>query len=252
VNPPIVCTIGMTDPWNAAGVGLDVRALAECGARAVSIVAGVSAQDARGVHHVHAVPAESIEAQFDALAAAPLAAYRIGALPNAEAIRAIAARLAGMRVPVVYDPVLCASAGGTFLDDAGVSAVVMNLLPRTSIVMPNLREASILAGVPPIADAAAMGEAARALVRLGAAAALVTGGHLEGDPVDVLFDGELHHFESARLNAAMRGTGCLLADALAAALARGIALSKAVEEARTYVRRKLQRAIEVGGMRVAD
>lgn len=252
MNPPIVCTIGMTDPWNAAGVGLDVRALAECGARAVSIVAGVSAQDARGVHHVHAVPAESIEAQFDALAAAPLAAYRIGALPNAEAIRAIAARLAGMRVPVVYDPVLCASAGGKFLDDAGVSAVVMNLLPRTSIVMPNLREASILAGVPPIADAAAMGEAARALVRLGAAAALVTGGHLEGDPVDVLFDGELHHFESARLNAAMRGTGCLLADALAAALARGIALSKAVEEARTYVRRKLQRAIEVGGMRVAD
>ena len=252
MNRPIVCTIGITDPWNAAGLGLDVRALAECGARAVGVVAGVSAQDARGIHSVHAIPAAAIEAQFEALAAAPVAAYRIGALPGVDAIRAIAARLANVSVPVVYDPVLGASSGGTFLDAAGVAAIASSLLPLASIVTPNLHEAATLAGTPPIAGVDAMAEAARALVRLGAAAALVTGGHLPGDPVDVLFDGELHHFEGTRLNATMRGTGCLLADALAAALAQGVPLVRAVEEARAYVRRKLGSAIEVGGMRVAD
>jgi len=252
VNPPIVCTIGTTDPWNAAGLGLDVRALAECGARAISVVAGVSAQDARGLHSVHAVPLEAIEAQFEALSAAPIAAYRIGALPGAEAIRTIAARLANASVPVVYDPVLWASSGGAFLDGAGIAAIVSSLLPRTSIVTPNLHEAGVLAGMPALADVDAMAAAARALVRLGAGAALVTGGHLDGAPVDVLFDGELRRFEATRLDVTMRGTGCLLADALAAALARGVPLAVAVEEARGYVRRKLLRAYELGGMRVAD
>jgi hydroxymethylpyrimidine/phosphomethylpyrimidine kinase len=252
VSPPIVCTIGTTDPWNAAGLGLDVRALAECGARAVSVVAGISAQDARGLHYVAAIATEAIEAQFEALSAAPIAAYRIGALPGAEAIRTIAARLASTSVPVVYDPVLRASSGGAFLDGAGIAAIVSSLLPRASIVTPNLAEASVLASLPAISDVDGMEQAARALVRLGAGAALVTGGHLDGAPVDVLFDGELHRFEAARLNATMRGTGCLLADALAAALARGTPLTQAVEEARDYVRRKLLRAYELGGMRVAD
>jgi hydroxymethylpyrimidine/phosphomethylpyrimidine kinase len=252
VTGPIVCTIGTTDPWNAAGLGLDVRALTECGARAVSVVTGVSAQDARGVRSVHAVPAATIEAQFEALAAAPIAAYRIGALPGLAAIGVVANRLATASVPVVYDPVLAATAGGAFLDEAGIAALVSRLLPRASVVTPNLDEARRLTGVASIDDVDAMGVAARALVRLGAGAALVTGGHLRGAPIDVLFDGELRTFEAARLTGTMRGTGCLLADALAAALARGLALASAVEEARGYVRRKLQRAIELGGMRVAD
>jgi len=251
MTQPVVCTIGTTDPWNAAGLGLDIRALAECGARAVSIVAGVSAQDARGIHNVHAVSAASIEAQFDALAGAPIAAYRIGALPGVEAIGIVATRIAGAAVPVVYDPVFGATSGGAFLDDAGIAAVASRLLPCASVVTPNLDEARRLCGSARIEDVPAMGEAARALVRLGARAALVTGGHLRGTPVDVLFDGELRTFEAQRLKATMRGTGCLLADALAAALARGSALAAAVEEARGYVRRKLEHAIELGGMHVA-
>jgi hydroxymethylpyrimidine/phosphomethylpyrimidine kinase len=242
---PLVCAIGTTDPWNLAGLGLDVRALAECGARALTVVAGVSAQDARGIHALHEVPAEIIDAQFAALAEAPIAAYRVGALPGLRAIATVAAHLRGVAVPIVYDPVLGASGGGAFVDHAGVAAIVRELIPVATIVTPNLEEARRLAGLERCDDAETMALAARTIVSDGARAVLVKGGHLAGAALDVLFDGELHAFEEPRIAGTMRGTGCFLADALAAALARGETLRDAVIGARAYVRGKIERAQEL-------
>jgi hydroxymethylpyrimidine kinase/phosphomethylpyrimidine kinase len=251
-NAPLVCAIGTTDPWNAAGLGLDVRALAECGARAAFVVAGVSAQDARGLHALHEIPAETIEAQFDALADAPIAAYRVGALPGVAAIATVAARLRDVGVPVVYDPVFGPSGGGAFVDHAGVAAIVRDLIPCVTIVTPNLEEARRLAGLERCDDVETMALAARTIVSDGAGAALVKGGHLAERALDVLFDGELRVFEERRIDVTMRGTGCLLADALAAALAKGQSLREAVAKARAYVREKIERALKLGSMRVLD
>ncbi len=244
----IVCAVGTTDPWNAAGLGLDVRALAECGARAVMVVAGVSAQDAAGLRVLHAVPPEVIGAQFEALRSLPIAAYRVGALPEA-AIATVAERLRAVGVPVVYDPVLAPTAGGTFV--AGVDAV-RALIARATIVTPNVDEAVRLAGIERGDDEATMRAAAQELAALGNVSVLVTGGRRGDSAFDIYFDGAFEVFEHPAVATEMRGTGCLLADALAAALARGEPPRAAVATARAYVRRKLESARELGSMRVVE
>ena len=249
---PAVVSIGTLDPWNAAGLGLDIRALAECGVRPLSVAAGFSAQDERGVHAQFALPPEAIAAQFAALASAPVAAYRIGALLDAAGVAAVARALAGVRVPVVYDPVFAPSAGGSFADDATVAAVRERLLPRVTIVTPNLAEAARLLGSARPAERSEMLATARALQRLGPSAVLLTGGHLPGRPLDVLAGAAgSAEFEAERIAGEMRGTGCLLAAALAAALAHGRSLRVAVEEARAFVRTKLRAAQTFGPQRVA-
>jgi len=247
-----VCSIGTTDAWNAAGLGLDLLALWECGVRPLSVVAGVSAQDEAGIRALFPLPPEAIAAQFAALAKAPIAAYRIGALLDAPSVAAVAAGLSGNDLPVVYDPVLAASAGGEFADAPTRSAIRSALLPRARVLTPNLREAALLLDGPVSASPAGLADAARALRALGAGAVLITGGDLPGSPIDVLADAEgVVEFEEARIPVDMRGTGCLLAAALAAALARGSDLRAAVREARAFVRGKLSAAVRLGPFRVA-
>lgn len=244
---PVVCSVGTTDPWNAAGAGFDVRALEWLGVRPVSVIAGVSAQDAHGVSAVHAVPADIIARQFAALRDAPIAAYRVGALLDRVSVEAVARELADDRAPAVYDPVLGASAGGTFADIGTQGAICERLLPAVALVTPNLAEARRLTRL----SAASAPEAAHALVRLGARAALVTGA-IEGEEIaDYLVDaaGEAR-FGAGRIAHEMRGTGCLLACGIAASLARGESLRDAVARARAFVRERLCDAQRIGPMRV--
>jgi hydroxymethylpyrimidine kinase/phosphomethylpyrimidine kinase len=247
---PVVCAIGTTEPWTAAGLTLDVRALVELGVYPVLVIAAVSAQDGAGVRALHEIPRDVLEAQLRALERAPIAAYRIGALPSLASAHAVAAHVSAADLPVVYDPVLGASAGGALGRDGVEVARLMTA--RASLVTPNLSEASAILGRS-VKDVPQMHAAARALVELGAGAALVTGGHLPGDPVDVFcdIDGALE-FAAPRLPGTLRGTGCLLADAVAAELARGSDSRDALEFARAYVRRKLASGLELGGMRVAE
>jgi hydroxymethylpyrimidine kinase/phosphomethylpyrimidine kinase len=247
----VVCSIGITDPWNAAGLGLDVRVLAECGVRPVSVVAGVSAQDADGVHSVTALEPSAIAAQWRSLSRAEIAAVRIGALPNAEAVRAVVSLVRERDVPIVYDPVLEASRGGRFADAATVAAIVGDLLPAVTVCTPNIAEASELARIR-VATLDEMRAAARALRALGPRAVLVTGGHLPGDPHDVLVDDEGETtFAGDRIAATMRGTGCVLAAVLAAELARRAPLRTAIARARAFVRQKIAGAVSAGDMRLA-
>lgn len=268
---PLVCSIGTTDPWNAAGLGLDIRALAACGARAVTVVVGVSAQDRGGVRALHAIPPETIAAQFRTLDAAPVAALRIGALLDDASVRAVVAAIGRWRsrvpaLPVVYDPVFAPSGGGAFASTSTIATIASELLPLVTVVTPNIDEAQRFLGHAPRAqDPQAISPAqmalwGRALVELGALGALVTGGHLASDPVDVYVAhdlagagsgvGELH-FAAPRIAGELRGTGCLLACALAAELARGRTVPRAIETARAFVRARFATAIAIGGMNVA-
>ncbi|GAC1312260.1 MAG: bifunctional hydroxymethylpyrimidine kinase/phosphomethylpyrimidine kinase [Vulcanimicrobiaceae bacterium] len=260
-NEPLVCSIGTTEPWNVAGLGLDIRALAACGARAVSIVAAVSAQDGRGALEIAPIAPRMIDAPFAALARAPVSAYRIGALASAEAVASVVAglrrRSSGGSVPIVYDPVLATSAGGTLASETTIAAIARELLPLVTVVTPNLAEAERLARTtgaagdgawpPDRTQAMAMSRWGRALVAAGAGAALVTGGHLAGDPVDVYVDafGE-RSYADTRLPGDLRGTGCLLACALAAELARGAAMHDAISRARAFVRTRFATPVRIG------
>ncbi len=250
---PVVCSIGCSDPWNAAGLGLDITALRACGARPVTVVAGVTAQDRRGLHLAAAIAPELIAAQLDALRDAGIAAYRVGALLDEASVEAVAAWLAAATAPAVYDPVIAPSAGGTFAAKPVRAAIVRRLLPRVALATPNFAEALALSeredretGID------AMERVARALVARGAAAVLVTGGDLPGAAVDVLVDAEGSVvFEGPRLPGTLRGTGCLLSCGIAAALAHGEPLRAAIAAGRAFVRARFEGAHETGGMRLA-
>jgi hydroxymethylpyrimidine/phosphomethylpyrimidine kinase len=246
-----VASIGCTDPWNAAGLGLDIRALAACGIRPFTVVAGVTAQDAQGLTAAAAVTPELLAAQLASLRAAEIGAYRIGALLDRASVEIVARHLRASGVPAVYDPVFAPSGGGRFASDDVVAAIRSELVPHVTLVTPNLIEAATLTCAP-VDDLAGMQRAARALVAAGANAALVKGGHLHDCAIDVLaHQGDVEIFEAPRIAGSLRGTGCLLACGAAAALARGAALRDAIVAGRALVRDRFVHAETIAGMRVA-
>jgi hydroxymethylpyrimidine kinase/phosphomethylpyrimidine kinase len=248
----VVASIGCSDPWNAAGVGLDLRALLACGVRPVTVIAGVTAQDAAGVHAMQAVEPELLRAQFAALARAGIAAYRIGALLDVATVRIVAEHVRDARAPAVYDPVFAPSGGGSFVDDDVVTAIARELVPHVALVTPNLSEAARLTGGAVPDSVATMERAAAVLFAQGAAAALVKGGHLAAEATDVLVDGlGTVRYDASRIAGLMRGSGCVLACGIAAGLAKGAPLRDAIAQGRVFVRDRLANAVEFGGMHVA-
>jgi hydroxymethylpyrimidine/phosphomethylpyrimidine kinase len=237
----IVLSIGTTHPWNVAGTGRDIVVGTAMGARVFTAVAAVSAQDSGGVRALAAVDVQTFDAQLDALPWQSAGSVRVGALPTAEHVGAVAARLRPRPdLPAVVDPVLRATLGGALAagDVAPALSNLISVLPSV-ILTPNLSEAGTLLGAPvPARDS--MAAAAEALLGRGARAVLLKGGHLDGDPVDVLAtrDGT-ETFGDTRIAGRMRGTGCTLAIALACELARGASLRHAVVEARAYLRAQI-------------
>lgn len=248
----VVATVGTTHPLAFAGLAFAMLALAEDGVRPVCVVAGVSAQTATRVLARAPVDAGAIAAQFAALRDADVAAFHVGALLGADAVHAVAAGLAAYPgVPVVVDPVLAASGGDALADDAARIALRDVLLPRATLVTPNLDETSALLERD-VRDVTAMRTAARELVTRGARAALVKGGHLAGDAVDVYDDGaRARELVAARVEGTMRGTGDLLAVTIAAHLGAGVPMHDAIDRARSRVRSAIAHGAAFAGTRVA-
>jgi hydroxymethylpyrimidine/phosphomethylpyrimidine kinase len=248
---PVVAAIGTTHPYASTGLLLELTALRALGIRPVAIVAGVSAQDAGRVLARRALDPASIAAQFAALAPAGIAACSVGALLDAPSVAATAAGVAALAVPVVCDPVIAASGGDRLADDATVAALRADLFPRCTLIAPNLAEAAILTGRP-LRTLADVHAALEPLLALGPGAVLVTGGHLEGDPCDVLADGtRVVEFRAPRIAGALRGTGSLLCTAIAARLAFGDSLHDAIAFARAFVRERIAGAVPFAGMGIA-
>jgi len=253
---PWIAVAGTTHPLGFAGLTLSLALAPSLGVRAAAIVTGVSAQSVAPagaeIERV-AVSDALIAAQFRAVAEVAPAAFQLGALVDAAAVRAVARGLAGRSVPVVLDPVIAASDGRRLADDATVAALCAELFAG-AIVTPNLDEAERLLGTP-VRDEPAMRAAGAALrARFGVRAALVKGGHLAGSDalVDVLVsDAGIRTFSGPRLPGSMRGTGDVLATALAAQLALGAPLETAVERARATVAGAIAGAVRIGTQRVA-
>ncbi|MEO5324727.1 hydroxymethylpyrimidine/phosphomethylpyrimidine kinase [Mesorhizobium sp. CC13] len=179
--------------------------------------------------------------------AGPVAAVKIGMLGTAAAIDAVAAVLASsLPVPVVLDPVLASTSGRSLLDTDAIGALKRKLMPLCRLVTPNLPELALLSGQPVAPSQREIIRQAEMLLATGVQAVLVKGGHAEGDlSTDLLVtsDGTQHTFEAPRLPGTMRGTGCMLASAVAAKLALGAPLEAAVRRAKDYVFAKLLASI---------
>ena len=253
MNDRWVISIGTSHPWNVAGVGLDARVAAHYDLPHAAAIAAISAQDAGGVRALEAVSNAMLQAQLDALPG-PAGAYRIGALPGVQSVRTVARylRRAAGGVPIVVDPVLRASLGGALHRDADLpDALIAEFSACGAIFTPNVEEAAQLCGLD-VRDQAAMERAGRMLIERGAHAALITGGHLQGDPVDVLVTRSgVERFGGPRLPGSMRGAGCTLAAALTCRLALGADLRNAAADAHAFVRERIAAAIVRGGLQVA-
>ncbi|HYL01814.1 MAG TPA: hydroxymethylpyrimidine/phosphomethylpyrimidine kinase [Steroidobacteraceae bacterium] len=235
-----VLVIAGTDSSGGAGLTRDVATLAHFGVDARCAVTAVTAQSPSGVALAHVLPPDAVRAQLStALAAGWVGAIKIGMLGTAATVAAVAAGLsAAGAIPLVLDPVLAASAGGELLDAAGRRALLAQLLPRATLVTPNIPEAATLLGTELARSPDEQIAQARALCELGASAVLLKGGHAQGPAaVDCLATraGAVHTFSAPRSAAQRRGTGCTLASGVAAGLAVGLPLVAACERAKRHV-----------------
>ncbi len=233
-----VLIVAGSDSGGGAGIQADIKAVTALGGFAMTAITALTAQNTLGVHGVLPVPTDFIRQQMrvvlDDLGADCL---KTGMLHDAAVIEAVCAELpAG--VPLVADPVMVAKGGHKLLVDAAVAALKTQLLPRATVLTPNIPEAEVLTGLR-ITDEDGMRAAGRALLAMGAHAVLMKGGHLEGDLlVDLLVgrEGE-QRWEAPRIPTRhTHGTGCTTASAIAAGLAQGMPLVDAVARARLYVR----------------
>ena len=185
---PRLLTIAGSDSGGGAGIQADLKAFAKAGAHGMSAITAVTAQSTAAVNAVYPLPPEAIVEQVRAVAGdIGVDAVKIGMVGNAEAIEAVAAALELVGdVPVVLDPVMVAESGARLLDEEAVQALRDELVPRATVVTPNLAEAAALTGRDASDDPE---ELARAVHALGPKAVVVTGGHRE-DATDVFFDGE--------------------------------------------------------------
>jgi hydroxymethylpyrimidine/phosphomethylpyrimidine kinase len=235
-----VLTIAGSDSGGGAGIQADLKTFSALGVYGASVIAALTAQNTRAVTAIHEVPPEFVVAQLDAVFDdIEIAAVKIGMLSSPATIEAVAdgLRRHGAR-RIVLDPVMVAKSGDRLLREDAVSTLRKRLLPLATVITPNLPEAAVLLEEEVVRDEAGMIGAAARLRELGPEAVLLKGGHLETkDSIDVLDDGaEPLTLAAPRIATAnTHGTGCTLASAIAALLARGLPLRDAVQGAKAYV-----------------
>ena len=245
-------TIAGSDSGGGAGIQADLKTFEALGVFGMSAITAITAQNTQGVTDVVVLEPASVVAQIEAVAAdLPIGAVKTGMLATAPIVEAVVEAVQRLGLgPLVVDPVMVATSGDALLAPEAVDAYRQRLFPLADLLTPNAQEAEALAGfaVRTLADARRAADALRAS---GAAAVLVKGGHLEGeaDAVDVLADasGERLYRSERIQTTSTHGTGCTLASAIAAYLARGEGLREAVEHAKAYLTEALRHAPGLGG-----
>lgn len=243
-----VLAIAGSDSGGGAGIQADIRTISSLGAHALTAITALTAQNSRNVAAIQKVPAKFVSMQIETILADIYPdAVKIGMLFTASCVREVARILKRHSLPkTVLDPVLRASTGKALLESQALVFLKRLLLPRVLVVTPNLREASVLSGRR-VTTLREMQEAARVIHDMGPYV-VVTGGHLRGTCVDVLYDGkEMHRFEGERIATEhTHGSGCIFSTALATFLASGEGLLKAVEQAHGFARKAIERGYAAG------
>lgn len=246
---PRALTIAGSDSGGGAGIQADLKTFAALGVFGMSAITALTAQNTVGVDGIVEIDPSFVSLQIHAVVKDIGAdAVKTGMLANAGIISQVAADLRSLDLPnVVVDPVMVSKSGHSLLRADAVEALVRELLPVALIVTPNLQEASALTGMP-VKEAGDMREAARRIKDFGVGYVVVKGGHLEGTPMDLLYDGrdfiELtnERFETPHTH----GTGCSFASAVAAGLARGWTVKDSVFRAKHFISGAIRSGLSVG------
>lgn len=243
-----VMTIAGSDSGGGAGIQADLKTFLANGCFGTSVITAITAQNTCGVSAIHPVPVDIIAAQLrDVLTDIGTDGVKIGMLHSNEVITSLATSFQELLpgdCPLVLDPVMVATSGDRLIEDDAVAALKEKLIPQATLITPNLPEAAVLLGEE-LASAEDVRQAAVSLGQRFATNVLVKGGHMPGEHlVDVLYvqDGRrLVSWENRRVDTSnSHGTGCTLSSAIAAWLARGMALEEAVDAGIRYLQRSLQ------------
>ncbi|MFF9345689.1 bifunctional hydroxymethylpyrimidine kinase/phosphomethylpyrimidine kinase [Streptomyces sp. NPDC014734] len=235
--PARVLTVAGSDSGGGAGIQADLKTMLAFGVHGMSVLTAVTAQNSLGVRGAWDLPVEAVRAQYRAVADdIGVQAVKTGMLSSAVLVETVAELLTGTDAPVVVDPVGVSKHGDPLLAAEALDSVRTRLLPVATVATPNLDEVAQLTGEG-ATDEPGMRRAAAAMLGFGPRWVVIKGGHLPGDPVDLLTDGDEEHWLRAPRhdNRHTHGTGCTLASAIACGLALGQDVPTAVREAKTYV-----------------
>lgn len=252
---PRVLSIAGSDSSGGAGIQADLKTFSALGCYGMTAITALTAQNTQGVRAIHSVPPAMLRDQIDAVVEdIGVDAVKIGMLHSPEVVMTVAEALDAHELrQVVLDPVMVAANGAKLISDEAIAVLVRELFPRALVVTPNLDEAALLLDRS-LTATDELGQAAQELLRQGAHAVLLKGGHLPGhDVLDILVQanaaGEvaaLHKLHSSRISTHnLHGTGCTLSSAIAAYLALDFSLLEAVQSARAYVRSALDAGANV-------
>jgi hydroxymethylpyrimidine/phosphomethylpyrimidine kinase len=246
----VAVTIAGSDSGAGAGVQADLKTFAAHGVFGATALTLITVQNTLSVQDVHLLPPGLVKAQIDALFDDFLpGAIKTGALGGPEIIDVVAACIRQHPgVPLVVDPVMISKHGHALLGIDAIAVLKKTLLPLAEVVTPNLNEAAVLSNSGRIGSRPDMLHAAEAIARLGCRAVIIKGGHMEGEPADLLWrDGAVSWLEGERVNTQQtHGTGCTFSAAIAANLVRGLALEEAAREAKNYITGALKHAQPFG------
>jgi len=245
---PVALSIAGSDPSGGAGIQADLKTFHRRGVYGMAAITLLTVQNTRRVSAVDVLSPELVEAQVrEALEDIPPGAAKTGALGNEKIVRMLARLAEEFNFPLVVDPVMISKHGHALLTEAARRALAESLLPRAYLVTPNLQEAAELSGIS-VRDVESMERAAEKIISLGARGALIKGGHLEGDAVDVLrFGNETVLLTSPRVETRhTHGTGCVYSACITAELAKGNLTKDAVATAKEFITRAIATAPGLG------
>lgn len=242
-------TIAGTDPTGGAGIQADLKTFQELKAYGMSIITSVVAQNTLGVQDVYHLPVSMLEAQLDSvLSDMPVHAFKTGMIASIDMMQVIQEKITDLDAYFVLDPVMVATSGDTLINKQARNYLRNHLVPLSSLVTPNIPEAEFLLDTK-ITTKEDMKNAAIQIVKeLGASAALVKGGHREGEAIDYLYDGtNIHTFSEERINTHnTHGTGCTYAAAITAYLSHGFSLFESVEKSKYFVTQAIKKSFDFG------
>lgn len=248
---PIALTIAGSDSGGGAGIQADLKAFSALGAYGCSVITALTAQNTQGVQGILDVEPAFVRQQLDSVFSdLAIRAVKVGMLSQPDVITTVADTLAHFGPAyLVVDPVMVATSGDVLLQKAAIETLRQSLIPKASLITPNLHEAAVLLDRPLPKNPDQMIDMIEPLLALGSEAVLLKGGHLSGDnsdnkAVDFYHDGtSLHRLESNWINTSnTHGTGCTLSSAITALLARGYTMREAIPEAKKYIAQAIAHA----------
>jgi len=244
-----VLTIAGSDSCGGAGIQADLKTFSAHLVYGMSVITSVTAQNTQGVIHSYDLPVEVIEKQISAVFDdIKVNAVKIGMLSSSNIIDVVANSLKFYKAPnIVLDPVMISKSGFKLLKDEAINSLLSKLIPICTIITPNIYEASLIAQME-IKDVNDMKKACRKIYDLGAKYVLVKGGHLNGDAIDILFDGlEYYQFKGNRIKTPnTHGTGCTLSSAIASNLALGFDVIEAISRSKNYIQNAIKNSFSIG------